>query len=196
MSNLEQDLVYGVFGNENAAVDCVVRLNKAGFVEQDINVVTVKSALERVNARITNPTKKYFVSFGTCGAVGGILAGAYLTPTLPYVVSFQILTTLMAAISGGIVLGYFGMFMAAFLHANEPQYFGNAYEGTLEEGQVLVSIELNGKNKARLAEAMQIMVQGASEMIFRPASAGPIIGLEATPAIVVTPDKPVLSAVA
>lgn len=174
----EQALVFGVFENLDKATSCIAALHKAGFKEADINIVGKDCReFKYVSAKIHNPTKRAFVWFGSIGALAGLYVGPMLAPTIPYVVSFQVITTIMASVSSGIILAYMGQFMAAFLHANTPQYYANVYEGDLDQGAALISVE--AESMAKRLEASKIFEeQQAVEIISRRAVQGPVIGLE------------------
>lgn len=174
----EENYVFAVFAYYGEAAQCISALHQANFKEADINLVGKDcSEFKRISARINNPNKKYFVWFGSLGALGGLYAGPILAPHLPYVVSFQIITTIMATVSSSIILAYMGQFLAAFLHANEPQHYANVYEGEVLAGQALVSI--SAKTAEECLTAWKIMdAHGALETISRRALSGPIIGQE------------------
>jgi hypothetical protein len=192
----EHDFVYGVFDHCEAAGAVVQALHKAGFKSAVINLVGPKTdQFEYVSAKIKNPTKQAFVTFGAVGALGGLWAGATLAPTIPYIVSFQILTTLMAAISGSIVMAYFGMFISAFLTANDPQYYANVYQADMSVGEALVSVEADSAQQR--AEAQRIMEQFEPiELVVRRAVVGPIIGVESERQFVPETREKILAAVA
>jgi hypothetical protein len=174
----EQDFVYGVFDRCEAAAAVVQALHLAGFKSAAINLVGPKTdQFQYVSAKIKNPAKDYFVLFGAAGGLGGLWAGTVLAPTIPYVVSFQILTTLMAAISGAIVMAYFSLFVSAFLTANDPQYYANVYQADMPVGAALVSVEAVSAGE-RTKARMILEEFDPIELIVRRAVVGPIIGVE------------------
>ena len=171
------DFVYGVFENAKDLQLIVADLHKAGFKEVDINVVGKDCPeFHHQSAKIKSPQAKYFVKYGIVGAFAGLWGGVMLAPPLHYVVTFQVMTMIMAAVSGGIVMAYIGTFLSAFLHASQPQYFANAYEGDVTNGAVLVSVECVSADERR--KAYQIIdSHNPVETISRAAVVGPIIGL-------------------
>lgn len=171
------DFVYGVFENAKDLQLIVADLHKAGFKEVDINVVGKDCPeFHHQSAKIKSPQAKYFVKYGIVGAFAGLWGGVMLAPPLHYVVTFQVMTMIMAAVSGGIVMAYIGTFLSAFLHASQPQYFANAYEGDIANGSVLVSVECVNADERR--KAWQIVdSHNPVEIISRAAVVGPIIGL-------------------
>lgn len=171
------DFVYGVFENAKDLQLIVADLHKAGFKEVDINVVGKDCPeFHHQSAKIKSPQAKYFVKYGIVGAFAGLWGGVMLAPPLHYVVTFQVMTMIMAAVSGGIVMAYIGTFLSAFLHASQPQYFANAYEGDVTNGAVLVSVECVSADERRKAYQV-IDSHNPIETISRAAVIGPIIGL-------------------
>lgn len=171
------DFVYGVFENAKDLQLIVADLHKAGFKEVDINVVGKDCPeFHHQSAKIKSPQAKYFVTYGIVGAFAGLWGGVMLAPPLHYVVTFQVMTMIMAAVSGGIVMAYIGTFLSAFLHASQPQYFANAYEGDVTNGAVLVSVECVSADERRKAYQV-IDSHNPIETISRAAVIGPIIGL-------------------
>lgn len=174
----EQALVFGVFENLDNATICIAALHKAGFKEAAINIVGKDCReFKYVSAKIHNPTKRAFLWFGSIGALAGLYVGPMLAPTIPYVVSFQVITTIMASVSSGIILAYMGQFMAAFLHADTPQYYANVYQGDLEHGAALISVEAESMEE-RLRAATIFEEHEAVEIVSRRAAPGPVIALD------------------
>ena len=177
----QPDYVYGVFASDDSTGQVLEDLHKAGFKSADLSVVGKNCPqFHNLSARIKTPMARYFVRYGIVGALGGLWTGTALAPHVPTPGFFQILTTLMAAISGGIVLAYWGVWMGAFLHANEPQYYANVFEGEIENGEILVLAEAN--SRAERLKAFEILdAHDAVEIIVRQADLGEIIGLETEP---------------
>lgn len=183
----EYDFVYGVFDRCETAAGVVEHLHGAGFRPASINLVGPDTkAFQYVSAKIKDPSKRFFVLFGAIGALGGLWAGAMLAPGLPYVVSFQILTTLMGSISGAIVMAYFSLFISAFLTANDPQFYANVYQADMQAGAALVSVAAESEAERQLAQRL-IEEAKPIELIVRRAVVGPIIGLEPGPELVREP---------
>ena len=170
--------VYGIFENPGSTGQILEDLHKAGFKSADLSVVGKDCPeFNNLSARIKTPMAKYFVRYGIVGALGGLYAGVTMAPDLPFPGFFQIITTIMAAVSGGIVLAYWGVWIGAFLHANEPQYYANVFEGEVENGEIVVLAETTSKEERRTA--WEIMdSHEAVEIITRQADLGQIIGLE------------------
>jgi len=174
----QPDYVYGVFESSLSTGQLLEDLHKAGFKSADLSVVGTDCPEFRIlSAKIKTPMARYFVQYGIAGALGGLWAGTVLAPQVSTPGFFQILTPVMAAVSGSIALAYFAMWIGAFLHANEPQYYANVFEGDIENGIILVLAEANSKEERR--RAMEIMDDhDAAEIIVRQADLGQIIGLE------------------
>jgi hypothetical protein len=192
----EHNFVYGVFENCEAAAAVIQRLHASDFKSAAINLVGPDTEqFQYVSAKIKDPNKRNFFVFGIIGALGGLWAGTMLAPTAPYVLQFQILTTLMAAISGSIVMAYFSLFLSAFLSANDPQFYANVYQADMSVGAALVSVEADSDKE--LAIAQKIIEEFAPvELIVRRAVVGPIIGVESAPVTLPGAREKVLSAAA
>ncbi len=190
------DFVYGVFEDAKSLQIIVADLHKAGFKEVDINVVG-KDCPEftHQSAKIKSHQAKYFVKYGIVGALAGLWGGVMLAPPLHYIVTYQVMTMLMAAVSGSIVMAYIGTFLSAFLHASQPQYFANAYEGDIANGAALISVECVSADERR--KAYQI-IDGHNpiEIISRAAVLGPIIGVTPKAVTLVSDANPKFSEVA
>lgn len=170
--------VYGVFDTVGRSGQVLEDLHKAGFKAADLSVVG-KDCPEFRNqsAKIKSPMAKYFVRYGIIGALGGLYAGVTMAPQIHTPGFFQIITTVMAAVAGGIVLAYWGVWIGAFLHSNEPQYYANVFEGEIENGEIVVLAETKTNDERRAA--WEIMnTHEAVEIITRQADLGQIIGLE------------------
>ncbi len=170
--------VYGIFENDRSIGQLLEELHKAGFKSADLSVVGKDTQVfHHLSARIKTPMARYFVRYGIVGALGGLWAGVMMAPQIPTPGFFQIITTVMASVAGGIVLAYWGVWMGAFLHANEPQYYANVFEGEIENGDIVVLAETTSKEERRAA--WEIMDSyDAVEIITRQADYGEIIGLE------------------
>ena len=193
----DQDIVYGVFRNSDEAVLAVAELHKAGLQTSEICVVANQGeSFKYLSGAVQDPNAGYFVNFGIGGCIAGLCAGIAAAPTIPYVVSFQILTPLMAAISGGIVFAYFGCFMCAFLHANKPHHWANVFEGTVESGSVIVLAEPDSaQQKKSVIEILNAL--DPIELVVRRKTSNPIIAPEQfCPPAEVERVAPALSAVA
>jgi hypothetical protein len=193
------DYVYGVFAEPTTARKVIEDLHKAGFTSADLSVVgTDCDEFKHHSAKIKTPMAKYFVRYGLLGSFLGFLGGLYLDSTIPYAVSYQVMTMLMGAVSGGIVMAYIGVFLCAFFHANEPQYYANVFEGSIEEGGAVVLAEANTQEERRTA--WEIMESHEPlEVITRRAVFGNIIGdVKLEPVLESRGEelKPTLSAVA
>jgi hypothetical protein len=194
----EQDFVYGVFDHCEAAAAVVQALHGAGFKSEVINMVGPDTdAFRYVSAKIKNPAKDFFVIFGVVGALGGLWAGVAMAPTVPHIVSFQILTTLMAAISGSVVLAYASVIISALLTANNPQNYANVYQADMSVGAALVSVEADSAQERAIAQKILEEYQPI-ELVVRRGVVGTIIGVEPADQFVPEAEAPekILSAAA
>jgi hypothetical protein len=171
----QEYFVYGAFEDNGAAAQLVEKLHDAGFAKPSISVVGQENSPEfkHVAARITNRAHRFFIASGIAGAVGGLTAAIMYQPAIPYSVSFQLIVPVMAMVAGAILLGYFGMYIGMFLHANQPNYYANVFEGQVTNGAVIVCVEVNSKLQRALAAEMVSMLDPI-ELVIRSSSLGPI----------------------
>jgi hypothetical protein len=174
---LQNSFVYAVFEENKVAASVVERLRAAGFRSEQINLVGPDSKeFQYVSAKIKDPTKRNFTRFGVVGALAGLWAGTVLSPGSP-ATTYQIMTPLMGAISGSIVMAYFSMFLTAFLTANQPQCYANVYQADLPIGEALVAVD--AESESGRIDAQKILEEFAPiELVVRRAVVGPVIGLE------------------
>jgi hypothetical protein len=169
-----QDFIYGVFNDYATAEKVIAELHQVGLDTPEICVVGKSSEeFKYVSGRLKDPTAKYFMRFGVAGCIAGLWAGISGAPHIPYTVSFQILIPMMAAVSGGVVLAYFGALMGMFLSANNPHYWASVFEGTVENGNVIVLAEASTREQR--GTVMSILdAHDPVELILRRNSAGRI----------------------
>ena len=163
----DQDFVYGVFKGSDKAFLVVSELHKAGLKTSEIAVLGNKTEQFRyLSGKIEDQTLKHFAEFGMGGCILGLIAGIAGAPHIPFGQSFQIIVPFMATISGGAAFAYFGCWMGAFLHANQPQHWASAFEGTVEGGDIIILAE--PQNRAQRSKTIEILhSHNPSELIFR-----------------------------
>jgi hypothetical protein len=155
---------YGVFSNQQDFSKAFSELSNKGF--QDITVVKDTSSPLYKSATVHNSVKRTFIWGGLAGAIIGGIAGAVASPTVPYAGTFQILTPMMAMVSGAIVLAYFGVWICGFLSWLDKPIPADAFEGTLSNGILLLAVETEKQDLQRLAMEC-FSTSGAVEIIAR-----------------------------
>ncbi|MBY0357259.1 MAG: hypothetical protein K2W82_04590 [Candidatus Obscuribacterales bacterium] len=151
----DQNFVYAVFRNNLRVLDVVGGLHTAGFTTAQIGVLGAKGKqFKYLSGKVEDPSAKNFIRFGIAGCFGGLCAGISALRLVPEVVTFQILTPLMAAISGGAIFAYFGCYMSVFLNSTKPQHWANIFEGTVEAGSIIIVAECNSRDEMRTAMAV------------------------------------------
>lgn len=163
----DQDYVYGVFRDNDHVAAVVQRLHEAGLQTSEICVLGNKSEqFTQLAGKIDDPTARHFIKFGIAGAVAGLIAGLVISLHIPGVNGFQLIVPLMGTVAGGACFPYFVCQMATFLTSNRPQHWANVFEGTVENGSVIVMAE--PQSIAERQSAMDILLQyNPIELIFR-----------------------------
>ncbi|MBX9720969.1 MAG: hypothetical protein K2X81_06225 [Candidatus Obscuribacterales bacterium] len=189
----DQNFVYGVFAHKEKAFEVLGKLHEAGFATAELGVLAMRNDYKYVSGRVDDPSARNFTVWGTLGCLGGLWAGISGSPHIPYL-PFQIITPLMAAISGGAVMAYFGSFMGVFLNSGKPQHWANVFEGSINEGSVIVLAECSSRSMMRTAMET-IEAEEPSELILREKS---LSNLQFESVNVAVPERtvPTLSAVA
>ena len=150
----DQNFVYGVFAENERALVAVRKLHEAGFITAQLGVLGKKGKeFKYVSGRVDDPAERNYLRWGTFGCIAGLIAGVVGSPHIPNL-PFQIMTPLMAAMSGGVVISYFGSFMGSFLHSGKPQHWANTFEGTISEGAVIVLAECSSRDQMKDAIAV------------------------------------------
>ena len=152
-------------------------MSAKGF--QDITVVKDTSSPLYKSAIVHNSVKRTFIWGGLAGAIIGGIAGAVASPTVPYAGTFQILTPMMAMVSGAIVLAYFGVWICGFLSWLDKPIPADAFEGTISNGALLLAVETQKKDLQHLAMEC-FSTNGAVEIIARDETLGalPTVSVE------------------
>jgi len=163
----DQDYVYGVFRDNDHVATLVKQLHEAGLQTSEICVLGNKSEqFTQLAGKIDDPTAKHFIKFGIAGAVAGLIAGLVVSLHIPGVNGFQLIVPLMGTVAGGACFPYFVCQMATFLTSNRPQHWANVFEGTVENGSVIVMAE--PQSVAERQSTMDILLQyNPIELIFR-----------------------------
>lgn len=163
----DQDYVYGVFRDNDHVATVVKQLHEAGLQTSEICVLGNKSEqFRQLAGKIDDPTAKHFIKFGIAGAVAGLFAGLVISLHIPGVNGFQLIVPLMGTVAGGACFPYFVCQMATFLTSNRPQHWANVFEGTVENGSVIVMAEPQSPEERQ--SAMDILLQyNPIELIFR-----------------------------
>ncbi|CAN5168836.1 hypothetical protein BH11CYA1_BH11CYA1_49840 [soil metagenome] len=166
----DQNIMFGVFEDPEQAAAVTQGLLGLGLTHDDVSFVgTNHPEVRLVAGRLRIPEQEYAIRFGSIGALSGLIVGAVMSMPPPHIHSFQILTTMMAAVAGSVVLGYFGGMIGAVLHSNQPTLRPQVYEAVLPAGKVIVSAEI--ETEALRNAAFELMnSHKALEIVFLSAS--------------------------
>ncbi len=162
--------VYGVFSETTDFSNALSSLKSEGMDD----VVIVKNTVNAVykSATLHDNLKKHFITAGSVGAIIGGLAGVVASPTVPYTDSFQLITPIMAMVSGAVVCGYFALWTCGFLHwIDRPIMEHEVFEGEISNGSMLLGVTVQSEDEKRKAVDCFIKT-GAVELIVRSESIG------------------------
>ncbi len=162
------NFVYGAFRNEDQFLLAFGAMKAAGL--KDLKVVrNTAESITYSSAIINNPVHKWFRVGGAAGAVIGGLAGALASPLIPASNVFQVLTTMMAGVSGAVMCAYFGGWVVGFLYGVDPWLQSEVFEGTIENGSLILGVEVDSQ-ASKMAAIQALTTNGAIELIVRDAS--------------------------
>lgn len=162
--------VYGVFSQTSDFSNALSLLKSDGMNDVVIVKNTVNSAYK--SASLHNNLKKHFITAGSVGAIIGGLAGVVASPTVPFTDSFQLITPIMAMVSGAVVCGYFALWTCGFLHwIDRPIMEHEVFEGDISNGSMLLGVTVESDDEKRKAIDCFIKA-GAVELIVRSESIG------------------------
>ncbi len=157
--------IYGVFEGTNNISRVLSSLKADGLT--DVVVLKDSKALA-YNSATLHPTKKTpFIIAGTIGGVLGAIVGAIASPTVPYTNTFQLITPIMAMVSGSVIFAYLAFWLAGFLYwIDRPVIENEVFEGTIPNGSVLLGVTVEcSAQKVRVMECLDS--NGAVEIIAR-----------------------------
>lgn len=162
---------YGVFKTHKAIADALTEL-KANGLEGTVSghgssTVLLKPALN------PEPLRQHFITFGAVGAVIGGLAGAVALPATHYTYGYQVLTPMMAMVTGALLCAYFGVWLFGVL---------NGLEGSDEHGDTVQNpdgnaIVLSVKTETREATRTAMNAMQRNEaicIVMRDGAVGPL----------------------
>ncbi len=173
--------VYGVFSSSADFSNALASLKSEGMNEVVIVKNTANSAYK--SAALHDNLKKHFITAGSVGAVIGGLAGVVASPTVPFTDTFQLITPIMAMVSGAVVCGYFALWTCGFLHwIDRPILEHEVFEGEIINGSMLLGVTVESDDEKRKAIDCFIST-GAVELIVRSASIGALGTNDAVPTI-------------
>ncbi len=133
-------------------------LRSSGFVSEDVSVLFSDRTGTRdfAHEHNTKAPEGAVTGVGAGGALGGTLGwlvgiGALAIPGLgPFIAAGPILAALSGAAVGAAVGGITG----ALIGMGVPEYEAKQYEGKLKEGNVLISVRVDGADRTRVAKAI------------------------------------------
>lgn len=183
----DQDYIYGVFQDVHNVPNVVSELHKAGLQTSEICVLGNRSEqFATLAGKIEDPTARHFIQFGIAGAIGGLIAGIFASAHIPGVNGFQLIVPLMGTVAGGACFPYVICQLACFLTSNKPQHWANVFEGSVQDGAVIVMAEPQSPEERNAA--MNIFLSSNPvEMIFRRAPWG-LAGMDGIDDTALVPD--------
>lgn len=108
---------YGVFKTHKALADALTEL-KANGLEGKVSGMGTSTVLLRPAVN-PEPLRQHFIMFGAIGAVIGGLAGALALPATHYTYGYQVMTPMMAMVTGALLCAYFGIWIFGVLNGLE-----------------------------------------------------------------------------
>lgn len=144
--------VVGAYGTEMEAVEVIEDLQRQGYRDEDISVLSkdkkdVKRVTEETGTQAGEGAAAGAATGGALGGLGGVLAGlgALAIPGIgPIVAAGPIAAGLTGAAAGAGVGGIAG----ALIGLGVPEDEAKSYEDRFKEGDILVLVEEDGAEQA------------------------------------------------
>ncbi len=148
--------IFCIASHESQAETIVDRLRVAGFMSDDISVLfpDKTSTKNFAHEKNTKAPEGATVGGGTGAAVGAALGwlvgiGALAIPGVgPFIAAGPI----MAALSGAAVGGTVGGIVGALVGMGIPEFEAKRYEGSIKNGNVLISVHTETADQAHSAK--------------------------------------------
>lgn len=162
---MNSTFVYGVFTNATDFSKALSALRIEGL--EDVVFLKNTSDPTYTSAVVQNNLKGQFVRFGAAGAIIGGIAGAVASPTVPFTSNFQLITPMMAMVSGAVLCAYFAVWVCGFLNwVDRPILEHEVFEGIISNGAMLLGVTTDAVEQKQAA--MRCLDQnGAVELIVR-----------------------------
>jgi hypothetical protein len=164
---MENIAVYGIYKSQIEAENSLDRLKLEGFNNSDVSIL-FSSNEQTANFAHENSTKAPegaatgSLSGATIGGVLGWLAGIG-TLAIPGAGPFIAAGPIMATLAGAGVGGALGGLTGALIGLGIPEYEAKIYEGKVNDGGVLVSV--NAPNKQWATKARELLEATGAEDI-------------------------------
>ena len=150
-TNQSSVAVIGIFKNDQDANNAVTNLRNAGFIEEEINIVSKKQRQEKQEGRYYDDdvTDGAFTG-STLGGIGGLIvgAGALAIPGIgPIVAAGPIAAALSGALAGGIAGG--------LVDWGIPSEASERYENSVAQGNILAIIRTDDMKVTQAAKILR-----------------------------------------
>ena len=157
--------IYGVFASTDGFSKALSSLKAKGM--SDLVILKDSKGLAYNSAKLLPVTKTPFIVAGAIGGILGALVGAVASPTVPYQGTFQLITPIMAMVSGAVIFAYLAFWIAGFLYwVDRPVIDTEVFEGNIANGFVLVGVTVEtSSQKMKAIECLES--NGAVEIIAR-----------------------------
>src|SRR6516165_11283939 len=159
--------VFGIYSQKSNLESALNELKVAGFRHEDISVLFPDNlgSKELATVKTTKAPEGATAGAGSGAVIGGALGwlagiGALAIPGLgPFIAAGPI----MAALAGVGVGGAVGGVTGALIGLGMPEYEAKRYEGRLQKGGILLSV--NSETSEEVSEAKDIMKRTGAEDI-------------------------------
>lgn len=157
--------IYGVFAGAEEISQALAGLKAQGLSE--VVVLKDSQGLSYSSATVPPTKKTPFIVAGTIGGIVGAAVGAVASPTVPYTDTFQLITPIMAMVSGSVIFAYLAFWLAGFLYwVDSPITENEVFEASIPNGSVLLGVTVN--NTTQKLKAIECFDNhGAIEIIAR-----------------------------
>lgn len=153
--NLMSHTVTATFKTTHAAQAALNELDRAGFTEEQISVISTDNSLgQSFNIEThTKATEGAGVGAGVGGLIGAIAAGLAATGSVVIPgVNLVVFGTLVAAAAGAGTGALTGGLVGALIGAGIPEYEAKRYEDEVKKGAILIAVETGSSERAKLAK--------------------------------------------
>lgn len=163
--------IYGVFRSTESFSKALSELKAQGL--DDVVILKNAEGLSYSSAQVPPTKKTPFIVAGTIGGILGAIVGAIASPTVPYTDTFQLITPIMAMVSGSVIFAYLAFWLAGFLYwVDRPILENEVFEGSISNGSVLLGVTVE-KTAQKLKVIECLESNGSVEIIARNTALAP-----------------------
>ena len=157
-----KDFMIGAFSNNVAAGRAVERLHNVGYQPRDISVLMNHETRSRYFGEEVGgkAAEGAGVGAGIGGVLGAIIAGLTATGTIVAVAGTGgaalplVAGPIAAALAGVGAGGISGGIIGALVGAGIPKYHAEQFQNDLDNGKILIGVDLNGGNEEGVREIL------------------------------------------